>query len=213
MKQAKLREVLRLHREQRAYHQRSHAHPDNPAIPPPSSIAPSPADGSPPTTAAQALLSLAPALKKSSVQSGDATFPSRPVIESVAKKRKRATSESSRIRQSNTKGDNERGLPEDISLASDTSDEGGEVEGSGEEWERRGLWAVFSSRYAELVGSSEAKQSSTEIATSAGQERVAASTRPATSAASESLAATEKPSGETATGNGGPADPIEIDNS
>lgn len=91
------------------------------------------------------------------------------------------------------------------SSISDMSDGGGVVEDSEDEREKQILWAVFSTRYAELV-ESQTKQSSIETSSTAGQDKVAAST------VSESFTITEELS-EGTIGKGGPSDPIEIDSS
>ncbi len=201
-KQAKLREVLRLHREQRVSSQS--AHRDSPTVLSPSSFPPRPVNGLFSTTAVQALSPLAPALKEPPLDISDATFSTRPEPETAAKKRKRATSVSPQISASIDKDDNRRDSLEDTSSDLDMCDGGIEVEDSEEERERQALWAVYSSRYAEMVGP-EAKQSSNETASSASRKRLTAST------ASQGFPTTKKPSEAANTGKGGPADPIEIE--
>ncbi len=205
-KEAKIREVLRIHREEHA--SRQSARPASPAVSSLNSISPHPADSVHFTTVVQAPSPLVPVMKEPLLQGGNATFSSspQPVPKSTSKKRKRAIL-ATPIIPGNGKDDIERDPSWhtfSTSSISDMSDGGGVVEDSEDEREKQVLWAAFSTRYAELV-ESQTKQSSIETPSSADREKVAAPT------VLKSFTVTEKPIEETTASKGSLADPIEID--
>lgn len=171
-----MREILRLHSEQRV--SRQSAQPDSLAVLSRSSIPPRPADRLTFITAVQALSPLAPALKKPSLQISDAIFFSQPVPESANERLLQAHKS---VQVMNGEEDNKRDFCEDTSSALNTSDGDGEIGDSEKERKGQALWTVYPSNYAESVESK-------ATASSIDQERVTAST------ASRSYATTEKPS-------------------
>lgn len=206
-KKAQVREVLQLHRVQRAPPRSGSAFKNLRAAPPLRTNAWNTTGDPSPNMADQ---TSAPIAKKRPLQGISNPYSCETVTEPMVKREKRATRNNSLLASNEDKKDVTQNISKEDFLSDGTSTEDEDLADPEEERQKEILWQAFSGRYAELTRPI-APEDSLGSEYSPSEKSVASSMVEASVGAPESQQMSDKPSGLGAAAEGDAVNPIEID--